>query len=343
MKAEEKKNVGRQNAALIYKILLNYASKGKPLSIRGSEGKPTIQRYLADDYGVDLNHHTISDILHAMKDFGLVDIEGGAKRGKWYPIREMDDDSTAILLLSMYGNNNLTGPQIEAIEDQLAPVIGNEVTESLRAIMPKSVTTWNRMIPSFFQVINDAIKLNRQIGYVRAFNALDNTTFVPKDEKKKRKRIVNPLGITCFRGDFYMFYSQGGRDEVAFVRLDNIGDVWIERSQRLTPEGFNPKAWLQHRPFAFSDPIGEFEIASANREEGHNPYRDLIYVRQYFGNEPKLWFDEKDGRIHAIIKTSRMCFKWWYIDYSHSFDIISPDDIKSEIAEYARKLLSVVS
>jgi len=338
MEKEKKRNVARQNPALIYKILLDDASEKAPLPIRGKEGKATILSHLEEDYGVKLNHHTISDILHALKDYGLVDIVGGEERGRWYPIRTMDEDSTAILLLSLYGNNNLTGPQIEGIEKQLAPVIGLEVPEKLQATMPKEVTTWNQMMPTYFQVINDAIKRNKQIGYVRAWNTLDNKTMIP-NEGKKRKRVVNPLGIANFRGDFYLVFSRGGRDQISLVRLDNIAEMQIERSPRLTPEGFNMKEWLKYRPYAFSDPIEEFEVMVTHSDEKHNQYRDLSYIRQYFGNEPKLWVDENDHRIHAKIKTSRLCFKYWYISYAWEFTIISPEDIKIEIREHAEEIL----
>ena len=74
-------------------------------------------------------------------------------------------------------------------------------------------------------------------------------------------------------------------------------------------------------------------------DEKHNQYRDLSYIRQYFGNEPKLWVDENDHRIHAKIKTSRLCFKYWYISYAWEFTIISPEDIKIEIREHAEEIL----
>ena len=332
-----KKNVGRQNSALIYKILLDYASKESPLAIRGKDPSNTIQGKLREEYGVELNHHTVSDILHALMDSELVAIKGGNERGRWYPVREMDEESAAILLLSLYGNNNITQSQIEGIEKLLTPVMGTEFPEHFHKDMAKGTTTWNQRIPSLFFSINDAIKKNKQIGYLKALNTLENTTMGPEKDRA-RKHIVNPLGITIFRGDLYLVFTRGGKEDVYTIRLDNIWEIEVERTPRIMPENFDMYEWRRYRPYAFSDPIEEFEIKTKASCEGHNQYRDLIYIRQYFGNEPKLWLDENDQCIHAKIKTTRFCFKYWYIGYGTDFTIISPEDIKPTILEHADKL-----
>ena len=264
----------------------------------------------------------------------------GEKRGKWFPVREMDSDSATILLLSLYENNNLTRNQIDSIADLLYPVMGDAVTKEVQATMPKGSTSWNRLIPTLIGQINDAIQRNVQIAYIKNLNSLDNSVF-PPDPSKARRNTVNPLGITAFRGDFYLIYSKGGKDQITAIRLDNINSIEATHNPRILPENFSLAEWLEDRPYPFFDPIEEFEVTATPYNEHKANFKNLTYIRQYFGNKPKLWLDsEGDGKVHAKIRTSRQCFLYWYVSYAEFFEIVSPEDMKEQVKEYARKMIS---
>ncbi|MCQ2799395.1 MAG: WYL domain-containing protein [Bacilli bacterium] len=334
--AKPKSSYGRVLGALILIILLENSDESHPLLVSSvDEEKETIQKYLLEK-GVVVNNRTVNLTLEELSEYELVKRKDSKKSG-WYALRELDEDSIAILLLSMYGNINLTANQIKGIEESLTPLIGLPSSRNLNAIMPES-TSWNRKIPSYFAVINQAIKRNKQISYTRAINTLDGRTTAPnKDEAKYHT--INPLGITYVRGSFYLLYSKGGKNEVSFMRLDNIGDIKETNSIRLTPEHFDIKEFMKHRPYPFRGEIEKFEIVINDEDTRKDPLDDLGIIRQWFGNDYDVFKDPQDQKYHITIMTTSNCFRYWYVQYAENFQIVSPESMVESVKEYAEMIL----
>jgi len=335
--AKPKSSYGRVLGAIILSILLEKSDEYHPLLVSSvDEEKETIQKYLLER-GIEVNNRTVNLTLDELQEHDLV-VRKESKKGGWYAYRELDEDSIAILLLSMYGNTNLTANQIKGIEDSLTPLIGLPSSRDLHATMPIS-TSWNRKIPTYFAVINQAIKRNKQVSYTRAVNTIDGKTTAPSDDEAKW-HTINPLGITYVRASFYLVYSRGGKEEISFMRLDNIGDIKETNTLRILPEHFDMEEFMKHRPYPFKGQIETFEIVVNDQDENKNknPFEDLGIIRQWFGNEYEAFMD-KDQKLHIKLRTTAGCFRYWYIQYAENFQVISPESMIRSVKSYAEMII----
>jgi predicted DNA-binding transcriptional regulator YafY len=335
--ARPKSSYGRVLSALIYKILLEEADEGHPLLVAsGIPERKTINKSLMDQYKVEVNPRTISLTLFDLEKIGIVVQKDHSKRGGWYPVRDIDEDFARVILLSLYGSNALPNNEITEIASALAPVIGKSVPEDFDRMFSSEITPWEKRIPGNMAVINEAIKKDRRISYSYALNADDGNVY-PPEEGYISNKTVNPLAIVAQRGDFYLLYSLGGKEEVRSLRMDNIYSAKMSREQRIVPEGFNVKEYMKDRPYAFTGEIKEFKVLLEKDEHGHENGK-IRFIRQYFGNRAK-YERNSDGKFYATIQADWNSFKWWYIQYAEMFTIVKPNCMKEEIEKYAQNLL----
>lgn len=335
--ARPKSSYGRVLSALVYKILLEEADEGHPLLVASAvPERKTISKSLVDQYKVEVNPRTISLTLFDLEKIGIVVQKDHSKRGGWYPVRDIDEDFARVILLSLYGSNALPNNEIKEISAALSPVIGKSVSEDFDRMFSSEIAPWEKRIPGNMAVINEAIKRDKRISYSYALNADDGNVY-PPEEGYIPEKTVNPLAIIAQRGDFYLLYSLGGKEEIRSLRMDNIYSVKISREQRIVPEGFSVKEYMKDRPYAFTGEIQEFKVLLEKDEHGHENGK-IRFIRQYFGNRAK-YERGSDGKLYARIITDWNSFKWWYIQYADIFTIISPEAMRDEIRKYAKQML----
>lgn len=330
---KEKTSSGRINSGLIYKLLLDHSSELKPLKVTSKkEDEVTIQSLLLEEK-VDLDQHTIAENLRAMQSIGLVDIAGDKTRGKWYAVREyLDEDSTNILLMSLYSNMNLGRTQIENLRDALTPLIGEESIKKLDGAFPKVKPYWNKNIASYIATIDIAIGNNKQVEYVRGVYDYKTRKMIPDPKKKDKTRKVNPMGVINSRGSLYMIYYDEEYGHESFIRLDSMYSLKETSVPRRVPQNFNIEEYLENRPYPSRGNIEKYEIIVDEGGDKGSSEANLSFVLQYFGENVDIF--EKDGKLHVTLFTNRFSFKFWYLQYAEYFTIVSPLSVKEDIKKY---------
>jgi predicted DNA-binding transcriptional regulator YafY len=334
--AKLKTSYGRILSALIYKILLENADETFPLIVSSSLKKKTISSILKEDFSVEVNSRTISLTLDNLQKAGLVLRKNNSKLGGWYPVREIDEDFAKVVLLSLYSSNALPNNEIKEIAQSLAPSLGIEVAKEYDQTYSSEITPWEKRLPGNMAVINEAISMNKRISYSYALNT-DEGKLIEPDKSYIPEKTVNPLSIIAVRGDFYLLYSIGGREQIMSLRLDNIYSVMMSSEERNVPEAFDPKIYMKDRPYAFTGEVADFKVKLLKDERGHENGK-IRYIRQFFGNKVK-YERSGDGNLYATIRTDWDSFKYWYLQYADAFTIISPEEMRSQIRECAEKMI----
>lgn len=296
-----------------------------------------IAKKLYDYYGIEIDRKTVASNISLLKecDYDIVTncgIEKGTLKNGGNYLREKDFEDDEIKLLidavifSQYINEKHSIDLIKKLT-KLSNKYFKIHNKNFLSLKNEFKTDSKEM---FFNmsIIDEAIERKQKIAYF----------YIKLNENKEKTlnsiNIVSPYGYVLHNQKYYLFGFSDNFNSVVFHRLSWIQDIEI------IPESFESYVNIKSIPEFRNGVSYENLIASRPYMYTDTPQDITIRVNNKIINDIFDWFGknvlikkENENYSIASFKASAMAMKFWALQYLDSVEILSPIELRQNIAK----------
>lgn len=321
---------------LLLNVLKEYSDESHPLT------QQKIIDYIKNDYGIEYERKAISTSIQFLIDELDYDIINIYRHGWYLGEREFNDSEIKFLIDAVFSSKAIPGDYAKELANKLSKLTSKYNRKDYNKFLYKSselTRTDNKEIFSNIEVINEAIKLNRQIEFkMDSYDKLGN--------KKKRMNDysyhVSPYFLVNSTGKYYLIGHKRRKDakaELTTFRLDLIRDIKIRGEDKLRypineiegcESGFDISEYVNSHIYMFGGEASKIKLELKNGSS-------IQYVYDWFGTNAKVY--TKDEKIYADIKCNEQGFVYWALQYSEHITVLSPQNVIDKIKSVAESIV----
>jgi len=312
-----------------------------------------IREYLQSDYGLNCDRKAVHRNLEALLDLDFpIEYKEKKRTTAGRTTGETVEDS---VLSDFYFVHDFTDSELRFLIDclmfskNIPASQGQELVAKLEKLSSKHFRSKNQHIhtmnvnapenPELFlniDLIDEALTKEKQVSFFYNRYGADKKLHPVKDkEGNPRITTVTPLQIVAANGRHYMIACPEGAMEVRHYRLDKITNMELTTNSGVNVrklKGFEqglqiPKHMAEH-VYMHS---GESERVNfrANRAI-------IDDVVDWFGGEASFTNTMGDT-VDVWVRCNRSAFVCWALQYCRSVEVLSPLDVREEVASELRK------
>ena len=332
--------------AIIYilKALENYSSKNCTYS------QQRIIELVYDKYGMKLDRktvrHNLSKLLEAgfpleHEEFTRTNTKGQTETilTNWYYDHESEWDISELRMMidSIAFSNYLPKRQCSNIIKKIAALGDEDTKQKLKT----ASETISRLRPEnksiFFNVseLSEAIHSNEMVSFNYCDYDIDFKLHPRLDDKGRPKLYtLSPYKLVSLNGRYYVLGYYDKHDEICTFRIDRIANIrkLDEKSKHIrSVKGFENGIDLE-----------EYTAQHPNMWGGE-PVRCTFCCPRYIMDDIVDWFGSdavireiEDRRLEVSVRVSEGTMKHWAMQYADCVEVISPKQLREEVAEIMR-------
>ena len=292
-----------------------------------------ILRLLEAEYGVVCDRRSVKANVLDLVDMGY-DIN--MDDGYYIASREFDDAELRMLIDSVLFSRHISLTQgkrlIEKLEKQSSKYFRAKVSY-VRAL-PDLNRTENKQVMIVLDTLNDAIDQGKKVRFM--YNSYG--TDFKLHPRKKEKYLVNPYQMVANNGRYYLIGNIDKYDDINHYRIDRITDI------EMTDENVKPMKQVNglenglNLPKHMAEHIYMFcgESVPVQMKSSPDMMDDLI---DWFGKDFRIIDKGKDGGDMTVsLKCNYNAMFYWALQYGAYVEIISPKELRDELAETIEKM-----
>ena len=292
-----------------------------------------ILRLLEAEYGVVCDRRSVKANVLDLVDMGY-DIN--MDDGYYIASREFDDAELRMLIDSVLFSRHISLTQgkrlIEKLEKQSNKYFRAKVSY-VRAL-PDLNRTENKQVMIVLDTLNDAIDQGKKVRFM--YNSYG--TDFKLHPRKKEKYLVNPYQMVANNGRYYLIGNIDKYDDINHYRIDRITDI------EMTDENVKPMKQVNglenglNLPKHMAEHIYMFcgESVPVQMKSSPDMMDDLI---DWFGKDFRIIDKGKDGGDMTVsLKCNYNAMFYWALQYGAYVEIISPKELRDELAETIEKM-----
>ena len=292
-----------------------------------------ILRLLEAEYGVVCDRRSVKANVLDLVDMGY-DIN--MDDGYYIASREFDDAELKMLIDSVLFSRHISLTQgkrlIEKLEKQSNKYFRAKVSY-VRAL-PDLNRTENKQVMIVLDTLNDAIDQGKKVRFM--YNSYG--TDFKLHPRKKEKYLVNPYQMVANNGRYYLIGNIDKYDDLNHYRIDRITDI------EMTDENVKPMKQVNglenglNLPKHMAEHIYMFcgESVPVQMKSSPDMMDDLI---DWFGKDFRIIDKGKDGGDMTVsLKCNYNAMFYWALQYGAYVEIISPKELRDELAETIEKM-----
>ena len=318
---------------LILKVLEEYSDEDHYLTQQNIIDK------IHELYGIELERKSVASSLSLLQDLDY-DINKSPKGGYALLSRELDNIEIRFIADALYSSKSLSGKQSRDLISKLNQCLSRYQRRNYNFIYKCNDFNRNSNSELFYtlDLIEEAKKRGKKISF----------QYLSFDENGKQyvkrngfRYIVSPYYSVNSGSRYYLIcnYNEKYRPIQSF-RLDYIINAQIEEDKDIKPleslEGisnFDISSYLNDNIYLLN---GDVITARIRIDEPHS----VQFVMDWFGRNAKIY--KKDGVLYVDIKCNENALFYWYMQYSETLTLISPqsliDRVKNEAKNICEKL-----
>lgn len=292
-----------------------------------------ILRLLEAEYGVVCDRRSVKANVLDLVDMGY-DIN--MDDGYYIASREFEDAELRMLIDSVLFSRHISLAQgkrlIEKLEKQSNKYFRAKVSH-VRAL-PDLNRTENKQVMIVLDTLNDAIDQGKKVRFM--YNSYG--TDFKLHPRRKEKYLVNPYQMVANNGRYYLVGNIDKYDDLNHYRIDRITDI------EMTDETVKPMKQVNglenglNLPKHMAEHIYMFcgESVPVQMKASPGMMDDLI---DWFGRDFRIIDKGKDGGEMTIsLKCNYNAMFYWALQYGAYVEIISPKELRDELAETIKKM-----
>ena len=269
-------------------------------------------------------------------------------------VKNIDSTKKEELIKKLQTLSSVNYPKYSPFISETTGKISNSIASVFEDFRIDEIVVGNNL-----SIIRKAIEADRGMGRKIAFNFNgynEKKQLVPRKDRdgKEIVYIVSPYHVILYNGKYYLICSAEPHDNVAIYRIDLMSNITDQTkrttldNQKLVSERRKPKRILSGIPLDWND-----EVASAFQTEHlYMFYGEPCKIRlkidkdrytllhDYFGNryEFKKHIDDRWDEVE--VKCVPKAMESWAMQCGDFVEVLSPKELRNEIAEKCLHLLN---
>ncbi len=320
---------------LILKVLQEYSDEDHFLTQQDIIDK------VDEIYGIELERKSVAFSISLLQELDY-DINKSPRGGYALLSRDFDNSEIRYIVDSLFSSKSISGKQASELSKKLNSCLSRYQRKDYNFIYKSNEINRSENKELFYtlELIEEAKRRGKRISFQylsfdengKPFNRMDGFRY-----------IVSPYYSVNNNGRYFLIcnYREKYR-AITWFRIDYMISPMIEEDWPLKPieslkdvDHFDIAKYLNDNIYLLDGQVINATIQIDNPNS-------IQYIVDYFGRNAKIY--KKDDKLLADIKCNESALFYWYMQYSETFTIISPqsliDRVKNEAERIVKKYVS---
>lgn len=315
---------------LILKVLQEYSDEDHFLT------QQEIIDKIDEFYGITLERKSVAFSLNLLQELDY-DINKSPKGGYALLSRDFDNSEIRYIVDALFSSKSITGKQAYQLSNKLNACLSRYQRRDYRYLYKASEINRSDNKELFYtlELIEEAKRKGKRISFEYLSYDENGKPFKRMDGFRY---IVSPYYSVNSGGRYFLICNYRSKYRpITWFRLDYMVNPRIE-------EGWPMKS------LESLEGIKNFDIARYLNDNIYLLDGDVInatieitwpnavqYVVDWFGKNANVY--PKDGKLYADIKCNETALFYWYMQYSETFTIISPQSLIERVKKEAERIV----
>lgn len=313
----------KSSIILVLRILEEYSDEEHYLT------QKDILEKIANQYGIDLERKSIRSSLKLLSELGY-DIAKGHKGGFALLSRTFDPTEASFLVDAIFSSHSIDGKMARNMCEEISNCFSKYQRKDY-SYLYKSLEvnrTNNNEVLFNISIIHEAIRRGKKISF--QYLGFDNKgkEIARRDDYRY---LVSPYYLINNFGRYYLLCNYKEKyDCFQTFRIDYMLNIETEEDNDLAdlhdldgaPKDFSITKYINDHIYLFGGETIEAELLLDDAW-------CIQYIKDWFGNNSSII--EKNGEIHAYIKSNENALYYWAMQYSNHVKVLAPSSLVDRI------------
>lgn len=315
---------------LILKVLQEYSDEDHFLTQQDIIDK------VDEIYGIELERKSVAFSISLLQELDY-DINKSPRGGYALLSRDFDNSEIRYIVDSLFSSKSISGKQASELSKKLNSCLSRYQRKDYNFIYKSNEINRSENKELFYtlELIEEAKRRGKRISFQylsfdengKPFNRMDGFRY-----------IVSPYYSVNNNGRYFLIcnYREKYR-AITYFRIDYMINPMIEEEWPLKPveslkdvDYFDIAKYLNDNIYLLDGEVIESTI------QVDHP-NSIQYIIDYFGRNAKIY--KKENKLLADIKCNESALFYWYMQYSETFTIISPQSLIDRVKNEAERIV----
>lgn len=315
---------------LILKILQEYSDEDHFLTQQDIIDK------VDEIYGIELERKSVAFSISLLQELDY-DINKSPRGGYALLSRDFDNSEIRYIVDSLFSSKSISGKQASELSKKLNSSLSRYQRKEYNFIYKSSEINRSNNKELFYtlELIEEAKRRGKRISF-QYLSFDENGKPFPKMDGFRY--IVSPYYSVNSNGRYFLIcnYREKYR-AITWFRIDYMISPKIEEDWPLKPieslkdiKSFDIAKYLNDNIYLLDGEVIDATIQIDNPNS-------IQYIIDYFGKNAKIY--KKEDKLLADIKSNESALFYWYMQYSETFTIISPQSLIDRVKNEAERII----
>ena len=287
-------------------------------------------------YGIELERKSVSFSLSLLQELDY-DINNSPRHGYALLSRSFDNSEIRYIVDSLFSSKSISAKQAVELSNKLNACLSKYQRKEYNFIYKSNELNRSNNKDLFYtlDLIEEAKRRNKRISFQYLTYGEDGKLITRKDGFKY---IVSPYYSVNSNGRYFLIcnYREKYRP-ITFFRIDYMANPKIEEEWPLKPvnslegiEDFNITKYLNDNIYLLEGNVVDATIQIDNPNS-------VQFVIDWFGKNAKIY--RKNDTLFADIRCNESALFYWYMQYSETLTIISPESLINRVKNEAKSIV----
>lgn len=315
---------------LILKVLQEYSDEDHFLT------QQEIIDKIYDLYGIELERKSVAFSLGLLQELDY-DISKSPRGGYALLERTFDNSEIRFILDALFSSKSISGNQANQLAKKINGCLSRYQRKDYDYLFKSNDInrTDNREIFYTLEVIEEAKKKGKRVSFQYLAYDEDGKLSLKNDGYRT---IVSPYYSVNSNGRYYLICNYREKyKSLSFYKIDYMKNIKIEEEWPIKPidtlkglKDFNIAEHLNENVYLLDGNV----IDAVIQIENHN---HIPFVVDWFGDNAKIY--KKDGKLYARIRSNDSALFYWYMQYSETMTILSPQSLIERVRKEAERIV----
>lgn len=316
---------------LILKVLEEYSDEDHFLTQQDIIDK------IDEIYGIELERKSVAFSISLLQELDY-DINKSPRGGYALLSRSFDNSEIRYISDALFSSKSISGKQATELSNKLNSCLSRYQRKDYNFIYKSNEInrTDNKELFYTLELIEEAKRRGKRISFQYLSYDENRQPFTKMDGYRY---IVSPYYSVNSNGRYFLIcnYREKYR-AISWFRIDYMINPKIEEDWPIKPinslEGvkdFDIAKYLNDNIYLLDGEV----ITATIRIENPN---HIQFIVDWFGKNAKTY--KKDDKLYADIKCNESALFYWYMQYSETMTIVSPQSLIDRVKKEAKRILN---
>lgn len=315
---------------LILKVLQEYSDEEHFLT------QQDIIEKIEQLYGIELERKSVAFSISLLQELDY-DINKSPRGGYALLSRDFDNSEIRFITDALFSSRSISGKQAVELSNKLNSCLSKYQRKDYGFVYKSNEIsrTDNKEVFYTLELIEEAKRRGKRISFQYQSIDEEGKPFLKMDGFRY---IVSPYYSVNSNARYYLIcnYREKYR-AITWFRIDFMVNAKIEEDWPIKPiqslngmEEFNITKYLNDNIYLLD---GDVISATIQIEKPEH----VIFVKDWFGKNAKIY--SKDGKLLADIRANESALLYWYMQYSETLTILSPQSLIERVKKEAERII----